>query len=320
MKVPVHNLYVAGADAGKRLDVYVTEAIPGLSRSYVQKLIGQGMVQVNAKEAKANYRLREGDEVCVSVPPPVKLEILPEAIPLDIYYEDNDLIVVNKPRGMVVHPAEGNYAGTLVNALLYHCRDLSGINGVLRPGIVHRIDKDTSGLLVAAKNDFAHEGLAAQLKEHSVTRGYIALVHGAVKHDRGTVDAPIGRHPVERQKMAVNYRNGKRAVTHYRVLERLGNYTLLLLRLETGRTHQIRVHMSYTGHPLVGDTRYGPAKAHFGLEGQFLHAYLLGFKHPRSGVYMEFTAPLPEELEVIIEKLTGAHLPVSNYLQGFASF
>jgi len=289
--------------AGTRLDVYVAAIIPHLSRSQVQKLIGDGLIRVGGKEIKANYRLKAGDVVMVTVPPPVPLEVRPQPIPLDIYYEDGDVIVINKPRGMVVHPAEGNYEGTLVNALLYHCRDLSGINGVLRPGIVHRIDKDTSGLLVAAKNDLAHQRLTEQLKKHSVTRGYLALVHGAVKNERGMIDAPIGRDPANRQKMAVTGHSGKRAVTRYRVLGQSSNYALLELRLETGRTHQIRVHMSFIGHPLVGDTRYGPGKPHFRLDGQFLHAYLLGFVHPRDGRYLEFKAPLPGRLLAVLREL-----------------
>lgn len=294
---------VEAGEAGVRLDVFVTSREEQLSRSFAQKLIGDGAVTVNQAAVRANYRLKEGDTVVVTLPPPVELTVQPEPIAIDIYHEDKDVIVVNKPRGMVVHPAEGNYTGTLVNALLYHCRDLSGINGVLRPGIVHRIDKDTSGLLMVAKNDLAHEHLAGQLKEHTVRRGYLALVHGVLASDRGVVDAPIGRDPRDRQKMAVTSRNAKAAVTHYGVLGRAGNYTLLKLRLETGRTHQIRVHMAYIGHPLVGDTRYGPGKPHFGLEGQFLHAYLLGFIHPRSGEYMEFRAPLPAELTAILNKL-----------------
>ncbi|AGL02608.1 RluA family pseudouridine synthase [Desulfoscipio gibsoniae] len=301
--MPKTEIYqVDAGDAGVRLDVFVAFKEEQLSRSFVQKLIGDGAVTVNQEAVRANYRLKEGDTVAVVVPPPVELKVCPEPIPLDIFYEDKDIIVVNKPRGMVVHPAEGNYSGTLVNALLHHCQDLSGINGVLRPGIVHRIDKDTSGLLMVAKNDLAHEHLAGQLKEHTVRRGYLALVHGVLTSDLGVVDAPIGRHPRERQKMAVTNRNGKAAVTHYRVLNRAGNYTLLQLRLETGRTHQIRVHMAYIGYPLVGDTKYGPNKSHL-LDGQFLHAYLLGFVHPRSGEYLEFTAPLPVELTAKLQRL-----------------
>ena len=314
--MPGSDKYVVSGDvAGMRLDMFVSGTDPGLSRSYAQKLIGEGLVMVNGVTAKANYRLRDGDEVVVTVPPPVELEVLPESIPLDVYYEDSDLIVINKPRGMVVHPAEGNYTGTLVNALLYHCRDLSGINGVLRPGIVHRIDKETSGLLMAAKNDLIHEGLAGQLQEHTVTRGYVALAHGILAHNHGVIDAPIGRDPLDRQRMAVNYRNGKRAVTHYRVLDRKNNFTLLDLRLETGRTHQIRVHMSSAGHPLAGDMRYGPARPHLGLDGQFLHAYLLGFMHPGTEQYLEFRAPLPDELNSILEQDMGIHFSHLNKVQ-----
>lgn len=302
--MPTTEIYLVGMeDVGMRLDVFVTSRGEQLSRSFVQKLIVDGAITVNQLATRANYRVKAGDSVAVSAPPPVELQVCPEPIPLDIYYEDSDVVVVNKPRGMVVHPAEGNCTGTLVNALLEHCRDLSGINGVLRPGIVHRIDKDTSGLLMVAKNDLAHEHLAGQLKEHTVRRGYVALIHGVPASERGVVDAPIGRDPRDRQKMAVTSRNSKPAVTHYRVLDWSGNYTFLKLRLETGRTHQIRVHMAYIGHPLVGDTRYGLSKPHFGLKGQFLHAYRLGFKHPRSGDYLEFRAPLPAELDDILHKL-----------------
>ncbi|SFH17982.1 23S rRNA pseudouridine1911/1915/1917 synthase [Desulfotomaculum arcticum] len=289
--------------AGQRLDVYVTSSGNNLSRSYIQKLIGEGLVKVNGIEARANYRLKEGDEIAVEIPPPTELQVLPEQIQLDIYYEDLDVIVINKPRGMVVHPAEGNFYGTMVNALLYHCRDLSGINGVLRPGIVHRIDKDTSGLLMAAKNDLAHERLADQLKEHTVARGYLALAHGSMQFDQGIINAPIGRDPRDRKKMAVTSRNSKNAITHYRVLGRAGDYTFLELRLETGRTHQIRVHLAHIGHPLAGDARYGPARPHFDLAGQFLHAYLLGFIHPRETRYLEFKAPLPGVLLEILKSL-----------------
>lgn len=297
---------VDNSGAGQRLDVYVASTGDDLSRSYIQKLIGEGLVRVNGTEVRANYRLKEGDEILVEIPPPAELEVLPERIQLDIYYEDADVIVINKPRGMVVHPAEGNYSGTLVNALLDHCRDLSGINGVLRPGIVHRIDKDTSGLLMVAKNDLAHERLAKQLKEHTVTRGYLALAHGAMQFDQGVINAPIGRDPKDRKKMAVTSRNSKNAITHYRVLGRAGNYSFLELRLETGRTHQIRVHLAHIGHPLVGDTRYGPARPHFGLAGQFLHAYLLGLVHPRDNRYLEFKAPLPGILLDVLKSLNLA--------------
>jgi len=314
MQVPTIEEYQIGAeDAGARLDVFVASREEQLSRSYVQRLIEDGVITVNRVAARANYRLKAGDSVAVAAPAPVELKVCPEPIPLDIYYEDKDVIVVNKPRGMVVHPAEGNYTNTLVNALLYHCCDLSGINGVLRPGIVHRIDKDTSGLLMVAKNDLAHEHLAGQLKEHTVRRGYLALAHGILASERGMVDAPIGRDPRDRQKMAVTNRNNKPAVTHYRVLDRKGNYTFLKLRLETGRTHQIRVHLAYIGHPLVGDTKYGPSKPHCGLVGQFLHAYLLGFIHPRSGDYLEFRAPLPAELTAILQKLNIGENSTENY-------
>ncbi|MCL6635211.1 MAG: RluA family pseudouridine synthase [Peptococcaceae bacterium] len=289
--------------AGKRLDVFLAGEVEDLTRSRVQKLIEEGMASVNGGPARASYRLRPGDLVILRVPEPEGLEVKAEPIPLDIYYEDADVIVVNKPRGMVVHPAAGNYSGTLVNALLYHCRDLSGINGVTRPGIVHRLDKDTSGLIMVAKNDAAHLSLARQLRERLVDRRYLALVHGRVGEQAGVVDAPIGRHPRDRQKMAVVQKNGKRAVTNYRVLRRFIDYTYLELKLETGRTHQIRVHMAYIGHPVVGDPRYGPARPHFGLDGQFLHAAVLGFMHPRTGGHLEFAAPLPEVLQEILNRL-----------------
>ncbi|MQL52945.1 RluA family pseudouridine synthase [Desulfofundulus thermobenzoicus] len=301
--MPDVNYYrVENENAGRRLDVFLAGESPDLSRSHIQKLIEEGLVTVNGGPARAGYRVKAGDEVLVEIPPPRELAVLPEDIPLDIFYEDGDVIVINKPRGMVAHPAEGNYSGTLVNALLYHCRDLSGVNGVLRPGIVHRLDKDTSGLIMVAKNDRAHLDLARQLQDRRVTRRYIALAHGGFKEDRGTVDAPIGRHPRDRQRMAV-VAGGRRAVTHYTVRERFGQYTLLELKLETGRTHQIRVHMAHLGHPLVGDLKYGPARPHFGLQGQFLHAAVLGFVHPGTGEYLEFIAPLPEELQRVLDKL-----------------
>lgn len=299
----VVNFLITAEDSGKRLDRYLTEQLPELSRSRIQELIGAGQVQVNHQTVKANYKLKKDDAVTVVIPAPEPLEVLPEAIPLDILYEDGDLLVVNKPQGMVVHPAAGNYSGTLVNALLYHCRDLSGINGILRPGIVHRIDKDTSGVLVVAKNDAAHRHLAKQIKEHSVTRTYLALVHGTIKEQSGKIEAPIGRDPRERKRMAVVDKNGKEAVTSYTVLERFVDYTYLQLRLKTGRTHQIRVHMAYLGHPVVGDPKYGPQKPHFGLEGQALHASTLGFVHPRTGAYLEFTAPLPQYFADLLEQL-----------------
>ena len=291
--------------AGTRLDFFLAGENPDLSRSCLQRLIGDGLVKVNGVPSKPAYRVKPGDEILLCVPYPEKLKIEPEPLPLDVFYEDADVIVVNKARGMVVHPAHGNYSGTLVNALLYHCKDLSGINGVLRPGIVHRLDKDTSGLLVVAKNDAAHLELARQLKERLVLRRYTALVHGNVKNDAGTVDAPIGRHPRDRQKMAVVAQGGKPAVTHYRVTERFPGFTLLSLRLETGRTHQIRVHMAYLGHPLVGDQKYAPRRNHLGLQGQFLHAGDLGFVHPRTKEYLEFTAPLPAELAAFLQRLSA---------------
>lgn len=291
------------AYAKERIDKYITESWEeDVSRSQVQLWIASGHVKVNGKPVKANYKLAEGDVLEVTVPEPAAVEIVPEDIPLDIAYEDSDVVVVNKPRGMVVHPAPGHASGTLVNALMHHCKDLSGINGELRPGIVHRIDKDTSGLLMAAKNDKAHASLAAQLKDHSVTRKYVALVHGNVSHDQGTVDAPIGRDPFDRKMYTVTERNSKHAVTHFAVLERFGDYTLLELQLETGRTHQIRVHMKFIGHPLVGDPVYGRSKG-IKMDGQALHAKVLGFIHPSSGEYLEFTADIPQDMEELLASL-----------------
>jgi 23S rRNA pseudouridine1911/1915/1917 synthase len=295
---------VAEGDDGKRLDVFLSGEMEELTRSFIQKLIAEGLAAVNGAPARASYRVRPRDLVELQVPDPEGLELAGEPIPLDIYYEDGDVIVVNKPRGMVVHPAEGNYSGTLVHALLYHCRDLSGIGGVTRPGIVHRLDKDTSGLIVAAKNDLAHLDLARQFKDRLITRFYLALVHGRVKEQTGAVEAPIGRDPRDRQKMAVVWKNGKHAVTGYRVLRRFPDYTCLELKLETGRTHQIRVHLSFIGHPLVGDPKYGPSRPHLSLNGQFLHAAALGFSHPRKGTRIELEAPLPGELAAVLQKLT----------------
>ncbi|MFA4884669.1 MAG: RluA family pseudouridine synthase [Desulfotomaculaceae bacterium] len=298
------NYYEAGeTDTGKRIDVFLTAEAEVLTRSHIQKLIDGGLAQVNGEKVRASYKVKQGDLVRLEIPAPEGLELKPEAIPLDIYFEDSDVVVINKPRGMVVHPAAGNYSGTLVNALLFHCRDLSGINGVTRPGIVHRLDKDTSGLIMVAKNDFAHLSLAQQLKDRLITRRYLALVHGQVREEAGVIDAPIGRDPGNRQKMAVVQKNAKNAVTRYKVLQRYNNYTFLELKLETGRTHQIRVHLYFIGHPVVGDPKYGPARPHFGLTGQFLHAAALGFKHPRTGAYLEFEAPLPADLAAIIKKL-----------------
>jgi len=295
---------VTAEDAGERIDKLVTESLEDVSRTAVQQWIKDGHVSVNGKHVKPNYRAEEGDEVRVIVPEPEIMEIEPENIPLDIVYEDEDVVVVNKPRGMVVHPAPGHMTGTLVHALLYHCRDLSGINGVMRPGIVHRIDKDTSGLLMVAKSDRAHASLSAQLKAHSIKRKYIAIVHGKVEHLQGTVDAPIGRDPKDRKMFTVTDRNSKRAVTHFAVLEHIGNFTLLELALETGRTHQIRVHMKFIGHPLVGDPLYGREKDRTRyIDGQALHAGVLGFVHPVIGEYMEFEAPLPDDMEQLLARL-----------------
>lgn len=286
-----------------RLDVFLAQKCSDLSRSRIQKLIKDGHALVNGKTVKPNFPVSEGDEIRLSIPELKELEIIPQEIPFQVVYEDADLMVVNKPQGMVVHPAAGNYEGTLVNALLHYCRDLSGINGVLRPGIVHRIDKDTSGLLLVAKNDFAHQGLAEQIKEHSLTRVYRAIVHGNIPEPAGVIDAPIGRHPIQRKKMAVVLKNSKRAVTHYRVLERFREYTYIEAKLETGRTHQIRVHMNYLGYPVVGDPLYGPKKCKFNLKGQVLHAAVIGFIHPRTGDYLEFEAPLPAYFQTLLDRL-----------------
>lgn len=289
---------------GERIDRYLSGNLENLSRSYIQKLLKDGNIRVNDKIVKTNYKAAEGDEILVSVPDPEVPDILPENIPLDILYEDDDILVVNKPKGMVVHPSPGHYEHTLVNAILYHCGDrLSGINGVMRPGIVHRIDMDTTGSLLVCKNDRAHQILAGQLKEHSITRRYRAVVHGNIKEDSGTVDAPIGRHPSDRKKMSTKAVHARNAVTHYRVIERFGNYTYIECELETGRTHQIRVHMSSISHPIVGDAVYGPAKCPFKLEGQTLHAKTLGIRHPSTGEYMEFDAPLPAYFEELLTKL-----------------
>ena len=289
-------------DVGKRIDVFAAENYEELSRSGLKKIIAAGGVTVNNKTGKANYKLRTGDIVTMNIPESVPLEIIPQNIPLDILYEDDDVIVINKPQGMVVHPAPGHYTDTLVNALLYHCGDsLSGINGIMRPGIVHRIDMDTSGVIMAAKNNNAHRSLALQLAEHSITRKYNAIVYNNIKEDEGTIDKPLGRNPSDRKKMAV-VPGGRRAVTHYRVLDRLGKFTYIEAQLETGRTHQIRVHMTYAGHPLLGDSVYGPKKQPFNLKGQVLHARVLGFVHPVTGEYMEFESPLPEYFQKLLER------------------
>ena len=287
----------------ERLDKFLSAMLPDQSRSYLQKIIKDGNVLVNGEPKKSSYRLEDGDEVTADLPELKSPDIEPENIPLDILYEDDSILMVNKPKGMVVHPSAGHYTGTLVNAVLWHCQgQLSGINGVSRPGIVHRIDKDTTGVLVVCKNDAAHNAVAAQLKEQSITRKYRAIVHGVIKEDEGTVDAPIGRHPTERKKMASGVKNGKRAVTHYRVLERFQGYTYVECQLETGRTHQIRVHMASIHHPLLGDTVYGPAKDSHHLEGQTLHAMVLGLIHPVTGEYLEVEAPLPEYFENLLKK------------------
>ncbi|MEE3362103.1 MAG: RluA family pseudouridine synthase [Anaerovoracaceae bacterium] len=291
--------------SGTRLDLVLSVTVEESSRSYIQKLIAGGSVTVNgAVETSKKYKVAEGDVVEISVPEPEELTAEPEDIPLDIVYEDSDVIVVNKPAGMVVHPAAGTPDGTLVNALLYHCRgSLSSINGVIRPGIVHRIDKDTSGLIMAAKNDAAHRSLAAQLERHSVTRAYRAIVYNAFREEEGTVDAPIGRGRKNRLRMEVYGINAKNAVTHYKVTEKLGRFSLIECRLETGRTHQIRVHMAYINHPLLGDSVYGPAKQRAGARRQMLHAYLLGFVHPSTGEYLEFETDPPEDFENVLSNL-----------------
>ena len=300
----VLSFTVASDTVSVRIDRYLTEQCPELSRSYIQKLLKDQKVKADHKTVKANYKVQPGQEIVVEIPDAEPLDIQPEDIPLDILYEDPYLLVVNKPKGMVVHPAAGHTGGTLVNAVMAHCgENLSGINGVLRPGIVHRIDKDTTGALLVCKTDEVHRSLAEQLKEHSIKRRYRAIVRGNLKEDTGTIEGPIGRHPTDRKKMAINYKNGKDAVTHYKVLERFGQYTYVECRLETGRTHQIRVHMSSIDHPLLGDTVYGSGKDPFHLEGQTLHAMILGFIHPATGEYMEFSAPLPEYFLKLLEKL-----------------
>ena len=299
------ELFPEIADSGLRIDKYLSSVNEQLSRSYIQKLLKSGLVLVDGKPVKASYQVDEGDVISLDIPEAVEPEIEPENMDLDILYEDQDVILVNKPKGMVVHPAAGHYSHTLVNGLMYHCKDqLSGINGVMPPGIVHRIDMDTTGVIIACKNDMAHNSIAAQLKEHSITRRYQAIVHGVLKDDAGTIKGPIGRHPIDRKKMSINYNNGKSAVTHYKVLKRFRQYTHVECRLETGRTHQIRVHMASIGHPLLGDLVYGPGKCPIpGLQGQTLHAGVLGFIHPRTGEYMEFTAPLPEYFAKLLNTL-----------------
>lgn len=290
--------------AEERIDKCIHEVIDNFSRSFIQKLIKESNVLVNQKTIKPNYVAKTDDIVVMQIPDAIEPDILPEDIPLDILYEDEDILIVNKPKDMVVHPAAGHNSGTLVNAIMFHCKDnLSGINGVLRPGIVHRIDKDTTGSLIICKNDFSHNAIAEQLKVHSITRKYRAIVHGRIKDDEGTIDAPIGRHPNDRKKMAVNYKNGKNAITHYKVLERFDKYTYVECQLETGRTHQIRVHMTSIGHPLLGDSVYSNTKSPFHLSGQTLHAMIIGFIHPRTEEYVEFEAPLPEYFQQLLAKM-----------------
>lgn len=300
----MEELFLTAESSGVRVDKLLADALGNISRSYIQKLISGGSVTVNENIIKANYKTSLGDQIKVCIPEPEPIDILPEDIPLDILFEDSDILIVNKPKGMVVHPAPGHYNNTLVNAVMFHCKDnLSGINGVLRPGIVHRIDKNTTGSLLICKNDVSHRKLAEQLKNHDITRTYHAIVHGNIKRDVETIDAPIGRHPVERKKMSVRGTNMRNAVTHYRVLERFGNYTYIECQLETGRTHQIRVHLASIGHPVLGDDVYGPAKCPFRLEGQTLHAKVLGITHPITESYMEFDAPLPEYFLQLLNKL-----------------
>lgn len=289
---------------GERADAALARLCPELTRSAAQKLLDGGMVTCRGRALKKSDKLTEGDELDVVLPQVQEIAIEPENIPLDVVFEDDDVIVINKPKGLVVHPAAGHWSGTLVNALMYHCRDsLSGINGVLRPGIVHRIDMDTSGLLIAAKNDFAHQALAEQLKDHSLARTYECIAVGNFKEDRGVIDAPIGRHPTDRKKMAVTGKNSKPAVTHWQVLERFPGYTHLQCRLETGRTHQIRVHLAWQNHPILGDLVYGHRKPELGQSSQCLHARELTFRHPRTNQPMTVSCPLPEYFEAVLEKL-----------------
>ena len=298
----METIFAADKD-GERLDVFLVRQQPELSRAHVQKLIASGEVLVDGRARKANFKLKAGASVSFKLPEAAPIEVKPEDIPLDILYEDEDIIVVNKARGMVVHPAAGVDSGTLVNALLFHCHDLSGINGEIRPGIVHRLDRDTSGVMVAAKNDKAHLNLAEQIGMKIAHRSYLAVVHGNIKEEAGIIKGDIGRHPTDRKRMAIVQENGKPAVTHFKVLERFGDYTLVECRLETGRTHQIRVHMTSIGHPLVNDPKYGRCKSPFGIKGQTLHSRQLTLKHPATGEEMTFEAPLPEDMEKILAAL-----------------
>ncbi|UYO36862.1 RluA family pseudouridine synthase [Bacillus zhangzhouensis] len=296
------NIAVSEEQTSERLDKFLSTTEPEWSRTQIQQWLKDGLIKVNGKQVKANYKVQAGDQIKVEIPDPEALDVEAEPMDLDIYYEDADVLVVNKPRGMVVHPAPGHVSGTLVNGLMAHCTDLSGINGVMRPGIVHRIDKDTSGLLMVAKNDMAHESLVNQLVAKTVTRKYTAVVHGIIQHDTGTIDAPIGRDKKDRQSMTVTKENAKQAVTHFDVIERFKDFTVVECRLETGRTHQIRVHMKYIGYPLAGDPKYGPRKT-VDFNGQLLHAGVLGFDHPRTGEYIEFTAPIPADMQAFIDSL-----------------
>jgi len=295
-------------DENKRLDIFLTSCLPEKTRSFIQRLIAEGVVQINGKaRTKSGYSLSAGDQVILRLPDPVMTEVRPEAIPLDILYEDDQLAVVNKARGMVVHPAVGNLTGTLVNALLAHCTDLSGINGVIRPGIVHRIDKDTSGVMLVAKTDKAHVSLAGQIRHHTASRTYMAVVHGDIAAGGGRIEGAIGRHPQDRKKMAVVAQGGKQAVTHFEVVNRLGRYTLVSCRLETGRTHQIRVHMAYIGHPVVGDPKYcRSVEKNLPIRGQALHSAKISFQHPTTGMEMEFAAPLPSDMQDLLRHIQGS--------------
>lgn len=304
----LHEIDVLESQAGIRIDKFLSDELPELSRSYIQKLIKEEEVTVNGNKVKANYKVNEADIVVLNQPELKEPDILAENIPLDILYEDSDLLIVNKPKRMVVHPSAGHYSGTLVNALMYYCKDeLSGINGVMRPGIVHRIDMDTTGSLLVCKNDFAHQHLAEQLKIHSIKRIYHAIVHGVIKEDEGTINAPIGRHPIERKKMSINHKNGKEAITHFKVIKRFKNFTYIQCQLETGRTHQIRVHMASIKHPLLGDTVYGPSKCPYKLDGQTLHAKIIGIVHPRTEEYLEIDSPLPDYFLALLKKLENSN-------------
>ncbi len=301
-----YEFYCEKEESGKRIDSFLSLVLEDISRSRVQKLISEGNILANGKAVGKSFKLKGGDVISVIIPEAREAEISAEDIPLDIVYEDGDVIVINKPQGMVVHPAPGHFSGTVVNALMHHCKgELSGINGVTRPGIVHRIDRDTSGVIVAAKNDFTHNALAAQLAEHSMTRVYKGIVYNSFKEEEGTVDANIGRSPRDRKKMTVLKTGGRRAVTHYSLIKNMGKFAYAEFRLETGRTHQIRVHMSYIGHSILGDPVYGPAKCPYNLKGQTLHAEVLGFIHPRTGKYMEFRAPLPSYFEDLLNRFGG---------------